>query len=155
MIISVPFFLMTLLYYVLASLLSIFRSIVSSWSHSLCISLSYAKRRCVYFIDLKGTASIRLASQWYEIMMYWFTLRVWIGKRPMSSVYNLMMGVTFRNSSFERTRGIGSSVELVVGGLGLVDLTPWIFWTRCPMMVESAYGQYLVALASVRPGHNY
>ena len=72
----------------------------------------------------------------------------------MSSVYNLLMGVTCRNSSFERIRGIGSSGELVVEGLGLVDLTPWRFWTRCPMVVASAYGQYLVALASVIPGHD-
>ena len=48
-------------------------------------------------------------------------------KRPVSSVYNLMMGVTFKNSSFERIQGIGSSGEIVVGGLGLVDLTPCRF----------------------------
>ena len=71
----------------------------------------------------------------------------------MSSVYNLLMGVTCMNSSFERILGIGSSGELVVGGLGLVDLTPWRFWKRCPMIVAAADGQYLVALASVIPGH--
>ena len=49
---------------------------------------------------------------------------------------------------------MGSSGELVDGGLGLVDLTPWRFWTRCPMMVASAYGQYLVAFASISPCHN-
>ena len=63
------------------------------------------------------------------------------------------MGVTCMNSSFERIRGIGLSGELVVGGLGLVDLTPCCFWTRCSMIVASEDGQYLVALASVIPGH--
>ena len=63
------------------------------------------------------------------------------------------MGVTCMNSLFERIRGIGSSGELVVGGLGLVDLTPWIFWTKCPMIVAAADGKYLVALAGVSPGH--
>ena len=72
----------------------------------------------------------------------------------MSSVYNLLMGVTCRNSSFERIRGIGSSGELVVGGLDLVDMTPGRFWTRCPMIVASADGQYLEALASISPGHD-
>ena len=93
-------------------------------------------------------------SQWYAIMMYLFSLRVWIVKQPVSSVYNLLMGVTCINSSFKRIRGIGSSGELIVGGLGLVDMTPWIFWTRCPMIVASAYGQYLVALESVSPFHD-
>ena len=144
---------MTLLYYALASLLSICGSTVSSWLRSLCISLLYAKRRCVYFIDLKGTASIRLASQWYVIMMYWFELRAWMGNLPVSSVYNLLMGVTCMNSSFERIQGIGLSGELVVGSLGLVDLTPWYFWTRCTMIVAAADGQYLVALVSVSPNH--
>ena len=85
--------------------------------------------------------------------MYWFPLRALMGKRPVSSVYNLLMGVTCMNSSFERIRGIGSSGELVVGGLGLVDLTPYRFWTRCPMIVAVAEGQYLVSLESVSPGH--
>ena len=71
----------------------------------------------------------------------------------MSSVYNLLMGVTCINSSFERIRGICLSGELVVGGLGLVDLTPFCFWTRCSIIVAVAEGQYLVALGSVRPGH--
>ena len=61
------------------------------------------------------------------------------------------MGVTIMNSSFERIRGMGSSDELVVGGLGLVDLTPCCFWTRCHMIVASADGEYLVALESVSP----
>ena len=76
-----------------------------------------------------------------------------MGKRPVSSVYNLLMGVTCMNSSFEWIRGIVSSGELVVGGLGLVDLNPCCFWTRCPMIVAAADGQYLVALTSVSPVH--
>ena len=71
----------------------------------------------------------------------------------MSSVYNLLMGVTCINSSFERIRGICSTGELVVGGLGIVDLTPCCFWTRCPIIVAVAEGQYLVSLESVIPGH--
>ena len=71
----------------------------------------------------------------------------------MSSVYNLLIGVTFMNSSFERIRGVGLLGELVVGGLGLVDMTPCRFWTRCPMIVLSADGKYLVALVSVSPIH--
>ena len=71
----------------------------------------------------------------------------------MSSVYNLLMGVTCMNISFERIWGIGLSGELIVGGLGLVDLTPCRFWKICPMIVEVAEGQYLVALASVSLGH--
>ena len=42
----------------------------------------------------------------------------------MSSVYNLLMGVTCINSSLEQIRGIGSLSELSVGVVGLVDLTP-------------------------------
>ena len=72
----------------------------------------------------------------------------------MSSVYNLLIGVTWRNISFDRTWGIGSSSEPVDWGIGLVDLTPWHFWTICPIFVASADVQYLVALASVSPGHN-
>ena len=41
--------------------------------------------------------------------------------------------------------------ELVAGSLGLVDLTPCLFWTRCPMIVDVDEGQYLVALASASP----
>ena len=72
----------------------------------------------------------------------------------MSSVYNLLMGVTWRKSPLDWTWGIGSSGELGGWGLGLVDLTPWSFWTRCTMMVASTDGQYLVALARVSPGHD-
>ena len=144
---------MNRLYSVLASLSSICRSTVSLWSHIICISLLYAKIRCFSFLGVKGSASIRLASQWYVIMMYWFELRAWMGNLPVSSVYNLLMGVTCMNSSFERIQGIGLSGELVVGSLGLVDLTPWYFWTRCTMIVAAADGQYLVALVSVSPNH--
>ena len=77
-----------------------------------------------------------------------------MGKRPVSSVYNLLIGVTWINISLDRTWGIESSGELGGWGLGLVDLTPWRFWTRCPMIVASAEGQYLVALARVIPGHD-
>ena len=34
----------------------------------------------------------------------------------------------------------------------LVDLTLCLFWTRFPMMMAVEDGQYLVALAIVRPG---
>ena len=40
------------------------------------------------------------------------------------------------------------------GGFGLVDLTPWRFWTSFPMMVALAEGQYLVAFSKVIPGHD-
>ena len=40
-----------------------------------------------------------------------------------------------------------------MGSLGLADLTPCLFWKRCPMILAVAEGQYLVALESVRPGH--
>ena len=71
----------------------------------------------------------------------------------MSSVYNLLMGVTWMYNSFERTRGSCWSDELVAGSLGLVGLTPCLFWTRCPMIVAVAEGQYLVTLASVSSIH--
>ena len=54
----------------------------------------------------------------------------------------------------DRNWGIGPSGELGGGVFGLVDLMPWRFWTRCPMVVASAEGQYLVALARVSPGHD-
>ena len=72
----------------------------------------------------------------------------------MSSVYNLLMGVTWRNIFLDRTWGIGSSSELGGWSLGLVDLTPWIFWLRCPMMLASVEGKYLVELEIVSPGHD-
>ena len=77
-----------------------------------------------------------------------------MGKRPVSSIYNLLMGVTWINSLLDRTWGIGSSGELGGWLLDLVDLTPWRFCTRCPIMVASAEGKYLVVLARVSPGHN-
>ena len=147
-------FLMTLLYYELASWSIIFRSTVNLWSLSRCIILFYALRHCVSFLVLNGTASIRFASQWYTIMAYWFTLQAWTGKRPVSSVYNLLMVVTWRNSSLDRTWGIGSSGELGGWVLGLVDLNHWHFGTRCLMMLALAEGQYLVTLARVSPGHD-
>ena len=146
---------MARLYSGLASLSIIFRSTVYLFSRSLCMSLSYAKRRCLSFLDMKGYTSIRLASQWYAIMMCWFTLRAWMGKHHVSSVYNLLMGVTCMKSSFEWIRGIGLLGELVVGGLGLVGLNPCRFWTRYPMIVAVAEEKYLIALSSVSPGHNY
>ena len=69
----------------------------------------------------------------------------------MSSVYNLLMGVTWRYNSFERTWGSCGLGELVAGSLGLVDLTPCLFWKRCHMIVAVAEGKYLVVLASVSP----
>ena len=72
----------------------------------------------------------------------------------MSSVYNLLMGVTWRESFLDRTWGIGSSGELGGWGLGLVDHTPWRFWTRCPIMVALTEGKYLVTLARVIVGHD-
>ena len=77
-----------------------------------------------------------------------------MGKQPVSSVYNLLIGMTWRNSSLDRTWGIGSVGELVSWVLGLVELTPWSFGTRGLMMVALAEGQYLVALMSVSPGHD-
>ena len=75
-------------------------------------------------------------------------------KRPVSSVYNLLIGVTWRKISFYWTWGIGSSGELFGGVLVLVDLTPWIFGTRCTILVASADEKYLVALASVSLGYD-
>ena len=69
----------------------------------------------------------------------------------MSSVYNLLMGVTWMCSSFERTLLIFGSSEVFAGSLGLVDLNPCLFCTRYPMIVAVAEGKYLVALASVSP----
>ena len=77
-----------------------------------------------------------------------------MGKRPVSSVYNLLIGVAWIKISFDRAWYIGSSVELFGWGLGLVDLTPWRFWKRCPMMVALEDGQHLVALATISPGHD-
>ena len=72
------------------------------------------------------------------------------------------MGVTLIKSLLDQTWGMGSSGEMAwrgsgeLGGgyLGLVNLTPRSFWTRCPMMVALAEGKYLVALARVGPGHD-
>ena len=86
--------------------------------------------------------------------MYWCQLCAWMGERPVSSIYNLLMGVTWRNSLLDQNWGIGSSGELGGWGLGLIDLTTWSFWTRCTMMVALAEGQYLVELARVSPVHD-
>ena len=145
---------MTLLYSMLDSLSIIWNSTVSLWPLSICIILLYSIRRCITLLVLKGTASIRLASQWYTIIMYCFTLWSCMGKQPVSSVYNLLIGVTWINSLFNRTWVIGSSVALGGGVLGLVDLTPWSFGTRCTILVASADEKYLVALASVSLGYD-
>ena len=76
------------------------------------------------------------------------------GKRHVLSVYNLLMGVTWIKIYLDQNWVIGSSGELGIGVFGLVDLTPWRFLTRCPIMVALAEGQYLVALSRVIPGHN-
>ena len=130
------------LYSALASFSSICRSTVSLLLSSLHMVLSYAKRRCLSFLGAKGLASISLASQWYVIIIYWFPLRVWTGKRPVSSLYNLLMVVTFMYNLFERNRGSCWSGELVVGVLGLVDMTPCLFWTRFHMIVAVDKGSY-------------
>ena len=72
----------------------------------------------------------------------------------MLSVYNLLIGVTWIKRFLDRTWVIGSSGEIVGWGLGLVDLMPWRFCTRCPMMVDLAEGKYLVALANTSLGHD-
>ena len=64
------------------------------------------------------------------------------------------MGVTWRKIYLDRNWVIGSSGELGIGVFGLVDLTPWRFLTRCPIMVALAEGQYLVTLARVSLGHD-
>ena len=51
------------------------------------------------------------------------------------------MGVTCINILFQQIRESCASGELVVGVLGLVDLTPCSFWTRFPMIVAVAEGQ--------------
>jgi hypothetical protein len=38
-----------------------------------------------------------------------------------------------------------------VGSLGLVNLTFWCCWARCPKIVLLASGQYLAKLENVRP----
>ena len=80
----------------------------------------------------------------------------------VSSVYNLLMGATWRKSLLDQTWGMGSSGEMAWrgsgelggGGLGLVDLMNLRFWTIWPLMVDLAEGQYLVALVRVRHGHD-
>ncbi len=66
-----------------------------------------------------------------------------MGKRPVSSVYSLLIGYVF-------TKRIGFSpwgIEGVAmggsaaGGFGLVDLTFWRCCARCPLMVLLASGQ--------------
>ena len=37
---------------------------------SLCMIFSCVKRRCLSFLDAKGSASIKLAYQWYAIIFY-------------------------------------------------------------------------------------
>ena len=150
------------LYSALSLLSSICRSPRSWWSRRRCIILLLAWRPWLSFLVLNLTPSIILASQWYAIMNYWCPLWAQTGERPVLSVYNLLMGATWRKSSLDLTWGSsssgeiswGGSGELGWGGLGLVDLTPWRFWTRCPMMVALVEGQYLVVLVRVRPGHN-
>ena len=80
-------------------------------------------------------------------------MQTWTGKRPLLSVYNLLMGVTWRKISLDRTWGIVSSGELGGGGFSLVERGPWLFRTSCHIMVALAEGQYLVAFARVIPCH--
>ena len=83
--------------------------------------LLHAIIRCVSFLVLKGTAIIRLTSQWYVIIMYRFPLQERMGKRPVSSVYNLLIGLTWRRVRLIGTGALAPPLHLVVGGLGLVD----------------------------------
>ncbi len=46
---------------------------------------------------------------------------------------------------------VGSAGGEGLGSLGLVDLTLWHCWARCPKVVLLVLGQYLATLEYVRP----
>ncbi len=66
-----------------------------------------------------------------------------MGKRPVSSVYSLLIGyVLTKRRGFSPGGMIGFSLGgLAAGGFGLVDRMFWRCCARCPLMVSSASGQ--------------
>jgi hypothetical protein len=75
----------------------------------------------------------------------------------VSSVYSLLRGYTMMETWLDGpSLGLGAVVCSAggaqgVGSLGLVDLTFWSCWARCPKIVLSASGKYLAMLENVRP----
>ena len=77
-----------------------------------------------------------------------FPLLDLIGKRPQSSVYSLLIVVSYRCTLFAVALvccGAGAC-SFTMGGLALVDFTPCFFYVMCPLMVSVACGKYLEAL---------
>ncbi len=93
----------------------------------------------------------------HQTMMYWFPKRALTGKRQVSSVYSLLRGYTVMKTWLDGTSaGSGAVVgsaggDECVGSLGLVNLTFWCCWTRCPKIVSLVSGQYFAMLEYVRP----
>ena len=83
-------------------------------------------------------------------------LRALTGNLPQSSVYMRLMGYSRMWTSLVGRGGVGAGgdkgLDVGAAALGLVDRTPLEDCTMCPLMVSSDWGQYLDALAWVRPG---
>jgi hypothetical protein len=90
-------------------------------------------------------------------MMYWFPKHALTGKQPVSSVYSLLRGYTVMKTGLDgASMGLGAVVgsaggDKGVGSLGLVNITFWRCWARCPKIVLLASGQYYATLEYVRP----
>ena len=112
----------------------------------------YTNIRSLYLRELKGTAMIALASQWYATMIYWLPVLEITGNRPVSSVYSLLMCVVLMCILLYPSLGIGS-VGLLCFLVGIVDRKCCRVWTIWPLMVSFHTGKYLVAFWYVSPGH--
>ena len=108
-------------------------------------------------MDLNACWRMRLPMAWKAIMMYWFPEHALIGKWPVSSAYSLLRGYTVMKTWLDGpSLGLGAVVGSAGGNegvdrLGLVDLTFWRCWARCPKIVLLALGQYLATLEYVSP----
>ena len=112
----------------------------------------YVTLRSFYLRELKLTVIIALSSQCYAIMIYWLPVPEITGKRPVPSLYSLIMCVVLMCSSLEM---YVSSPSLGLGSLGLlsflvvlvdlVDQTCCRVWTIWHLMVSFHVGQYLAA----------
>ena len=82
-----------------------------------------------------------------------------MGKRPMLSVYILLIGSSQICSSAEGRTGSGMGSEGVAAGAeevvhGLVEKTTCKVWNKRHLIVSSMSGQYLFACVCIRTGHD-
>lgn len=119
------------------------------------MSVWYADLRWLWR-EANGWIIMALVLKWYTTIMYWCLLRARTGKWPVSSVNSLLSGSSKRWSE-SVCSGAGRVREHSIrqaswGRACCVKRTCCWDCTRWSLIVSSVSGQYLWAMASMRPG---